>query len=363
MKRYIDKIAFWLNLLFVVALLLSYASSLISPKYIWHLAFFGLFYPLLLVVNFAFAFYWIFRKSWLSLISVSVILLGWGFLGRFAQLNLFSTKNNQFEYTSIISYNVHLFDYYKSPRESSLQDEIMKFVSDQNPEIVCLQEILTFVDTNRNTEKEIDNALDFLPYHHIGYIHKPNTYSNYGLATYSMYPIVKREFIRFRNSYNSCIYSDIAIGRDTIRVFNVHLQSIRLRKSNLDATDSLAYKIHAEHYEDVKDISGRLRTAYIKRAQQVDELKKHIERSPYPVIVCGDFNDTPVSYTYQQVRGNLKDAFRESGKGIGNTYRGQFNYLRIDYIFHSSKFRSYNYKTHKIHYSDHFPVSCSLFKN
>ena len=122
--------------------------------------------------------------------------------------------------------------------------------------------------------------------------------------------------------------------------------------------DSLGHGFNAKQLEEVKDISDRLRLAYIKRARQVDELNAYIRQSPYPVLVCGDFNDTPVSYTYHTIRGDLTDAFRSAGKGIGNTYRGKFPSFRIDYIFHSPEFQSANYviTSYSIHYTKLYDI-------
>jgi endonuclease/exonuclease/phosphatase family metal-dependent hydrolase len=100
----------------------------------------------------------------------------------------------------------------------------------------------------------------------------------------------------------------------------------------------------------------------MKRAEQAATLKASISISPYPVIVCGDFNDPPGSFTYHTVSGGLKDSFVESGKGTANTYNGKLPSFRIDYILYSPVFKSYNFKVTNIDHSDHFPVSCDLFE-
>jgi endonuclease/exonuclease/phosphatase family metal-dependent hydrolase len=109
------------------------------------------------------------------------------------------------------------------------------------------------------------------------------------------------------------------------------------------------------------ELSLKFRDAVIKRAEQATALRKSINKSPYPVIVCGDFNDTPVSYTYHTVKGDLKDSFIESGKGTANTYNGKLPSFRIDYILYSPVFTSYNFAVSSLNHSDHFPVSCDLF--
>jgi endonuclease/exonuclease/phosphatase (EEP) superfamily protein YafD len=162
--------------------------------------------------------------------------------------------------------------------------------------------------------------------------------------------------IEFNESLNGSMSSDIVIGNDTIRIYNCHLQSIRLRNDYNDLLDSLIFNYNEKQLDELKDISIRLRQAYIQRARQVDILTAHIASSTYPVIVCGDFNDTPVSYTYKSLSKNKKDVFIESGSGIGTTFRGNFPYVRIDYILYSPWFKSEYYHAEKVNWSDHYPV-------
>lgn len=349
-------------MLFVLALILSYASGFMNPEHFWQFAFFGLFYPLFLLINLGFVLFWLWRKKWYFLLSGIIILLGWPNIGKYLQVNLFSKRKTDFESIRVLSYNVRLFNYYEWEKNEGVRDEIMEFLKGQNISIACFQEFFTQSDEEGDSEESIDKALASLPYKHIFYTYKPNEFSNYGIATYSKYPILKKGSIRFKNSFNACIYTDLKLEDDTVRVFNVHLQSIKFKKNDYDAMDRLRNRFNAHRIDEVKEISGRLKTAYMIRAQQVDELRWHIDQSPYPVIICGDFNDTPVSYTYHQVRGNLEDAFIGSGRGIGNTYRGKLPSFRIDFIFHSPRFKSVNYQTHRIELSDHYPVSCGLYR-
>ena len=135
------------------------------------------------------------------------------------------------------------------------------------------------------------------------------------------------------------------------------MQSIRFNKNNYSfITNSKALK-DDERLKEIKDISFRLRDAFIKRASQAEIISKHIRNSPYPVVVCGDFNDVPVSYSYRTMKKNLNDSFVEAGKGIGTTYMGKFPSFRIDFIFHSKEIKCLNFDIPNVKLSDHFPVT------
>jgi endonuclease/exonuclease/phosphatase family metal-dependent hydrolase len=195
-----------------------------------------------------------------------------------------------------------------------------------------------------------------MTFSHVYYTDRVPRKINFGIATFSKYPIIHKEAIDFEESLNGCMSSDLVIGSDTVRVYNCHLQSIRLRKDYHDLLDSLIFNYSEKQLDELKDISVRMKQAYIQRAEQADLLAKHIRSSPYPVIVCGDFNDTPISYTYHKLARNLRDAFIEAGSGIGNTFRGNLPYARIDYILYSDSLQAHHYRTYKTDLSDHYPV-------
>ncbi len=345
-----------------VTLFMAYIANFINPARVWQVAFFGLAYPVLLLLNVGFIIFWIWQRRMLAWLSVFVILAGWSNVGRYLQIRVFDRSCETEKTVKLLSYNVRVFNQYVLANENSLLDSILYFVNLQGIDIVCFQEFFTDKSNKKKSEEYIDSILSKMPFKHISYSYKPgsNSNSNYGLATYSRFPIVNKEIVKFKNSNNSCLYSDLIIHKDTVRVYNAHLQSINLKKKEYNFVDSLVFRFNSKRMDEVKDISGRLKHAFIKRAEQVDVLSEQIRQSPYPVIVCGDFNDTPVSYTYHKIRGELKDAFIKSGKGIGNTYRGNFPSFRIDFIFHSKSLKSTGYQTHRVDLSDHYPVSCKL---
>jgi endonuclease/exonuclease/phosphatase family metal-dependent hydrolase len=348
----------YLNYTFVGAILLSYLSVFVSPERIWILAFFGLAYPFLLIINFAFIVFWIYKKRKTFLIPLIAIIIGWNYLATYVQIPLKKqTENSEInaDKFNILSYNVRLFDLYNWNEGENTTDEIFNFININEFDFVCFQEFFT---RNKGdlTKRTILKKLNKEYASHIYYTYEGDNY-NYGIATYSKYPIINRGVINFSNSSNSSIFTDVIINKDTIRIFNNHLQSIRFNKDNYSFITNSKDLKDDEKLEELKDISYRLRDAFIKRASQARILSRHIADSPYPVIVCGDFNDVPVSYTYKKMKGNLNDSYIEAGSGIGNTYKGKFPSFRIDFIFHSDEIRCVNFDIPEVHLSDHFPVT------
>jgi endonuclease/exonuclease/phosphatase family metal-dependent hydrolase len=167
------------------------------------------------------------------------------------------------------------------------------------------------------------------------------------------------EEIRFKGTRNIAIFTDILVNNDTIRVFNVHLQSYGIDPNKYSIMESPIIN-EGDDIREVKEVGLKVIKASMLRAKQARVISEYVRKSPYPVIVCGDFNDTPVSFTYQKTRGELKDSFVQSGKGFARTFIGKLPSFRIDYILHSRVFRSYNYKQYNLKLSDHIPITCDL---
>lgn len=322
--------------------------------------FFGLAYPYFLLFNVLFVLFWAFRRRWFFLISLVAILAGYSYLGRY----FVSPFRKERPLTGqsdlrLMSYNVRLFDIYKWSKVSDAGTKIMAFIRSESPDVVCFQEFLTS-DKHQYTEAYIREQLPELRYSYIVYKNQPGSRLRIGSATFSRYPIADSGEISFEHSTNLTIFTDIVVSTDTIRVFNNHLQSVRFKKKNLDFIDTLHLRYDDNHLNEIMDISNVMRDAYHKRSVQVEKLNARIKQSPYPVIVCGDFNDTPVSYAYRTMRGKLTDAWLDAGKGAGNTYSGRLPSFRIDYIFHSKELVSHRFTRHMVDYSDHFPVHCDF---
>ena len=352
MKKTLLYLFLFINLIAVFTLFIAYLSVYIPPDKYWIPSFFGLAYPLILVVNILFIVFWLLFKPRYLLLSFLSILIGWGFFSRYMQLNSEKIEKGD---VKVMSFNVQTFYGDGSETQKANAEEIVNFLVTQSPDIICLQEVVLHRNKVFNLEKVIKsfNSIDNYQYT----LSNPNG----GIVTISRYPIVNMGEIRIENPRNISIYTDVLIQKDTVRIFNIHLQSFKIERSEYSIIDSLNI-IEEKDIKEVRKMAVKFKNAFQVRAKQVREIRKYIDDTEYDVIVCGDFNDTPVSYAYQQLRKNLEDAFVGSGKGIGQTYNGKLPSFRIDNIFHSKNFKSYNFQTHDSQMSDHLPVSCELVR-
>ncbi|MFO7853262.1 MAG: endonuclease/exonuclease/phosphatase family protein [Bacteroidota bacterium] len=350
MQKLFNKILLILNAIVALALLISYASVIINPEKIAFPAFFGLAYPYLLLVNIIFVFIWAinFRKE--VFISILVIALGFNHLNNFIRFR--NNQSGDYDF-SLTSYNIRLFNHYEDDINS--ENEILNYLKSGNPDILCLQEFYfngplssvdrrfaTVINENYNVHKKFVRIKDN---------------RHYGIVTFTTFPVVNRGGITHPGSASLSIYTDILIDKDTFRIYNNHLQSFKLRSMERSLIEEIYTNDQEGTVKELKDLSFSLKQGFARRAHQARILKEHIDLSPYPVIVCGDFNDTPISYSYRKIRKGLKDAFVESGGGAGFTYKGKYPSNRIDYILFDSRITSSGYKTDRIKYSDHYPVT------
>ena len=339
----INKLLYFLNSICLFLLLLSYFSPYISPILFWPISFIGLIFPILYITNILFLIYWLTglkKPMWANII---ILLIGIGNINSYlgTSPNNTSSKKN----IKVLTYNVRLFNKYNWLEKPNIKEAIFDFLKTENADILCIQEFYT--------ADKIPN-LDY-PHRHIGIQSKK---SQWHMAIYSNYPQIRKETVSIKGERmnNTCIYSDIIINNDTIRCYNIHLASNWFNSSDY----SFIQRPQKENLrKGVLGIIKRMRNSYKKRAQEVIVIKRHMKTSPYPLIICGDFNDTPLSYAYHSIKQNLVDAFNESGKGFGNSFV-KIPTLRIDYILHDPQFKSTNYKQYKNILSDHYAVSCEI---
>lgn len=357
-RRVIHTIIWGLNIACIILLCLCYISPFVSPAAVWVLALLGLTLPVLAILNLLFVFYWLLFGKLRFLYSLIALLLGVGHVVEYYQLPLSEEQKNQKGDFSLMSFNCRLFDLYNWTDNKKTANEIFTFFKQEKPDILCLQEFYHDQVNFRN----IDSVKKIMqsPFSHVEYTVTLRRTDHWGIATFSKYPIVGKGRIDFHTkSNNICIYTDVVKDRDTMRIYNVHLQSIHFGKSDYKFVRDVLNNNETEEIKNSKNILRKLRQGFVKRSGQVDLIAEHISKCPYPVIVCGDFNDTPVSYTYRTLSENLTDAFQQAGEGFGRTYGGLFP-IRIDYILHSPTLKSKVFKRYRKDFSDHFPIMAEI---
>lgn len=284
-------------------------------------------------------------------LSLLVLIIGIPYHSDFINFN-FEENDTSEDSLKVMSYNVRLFDLYNWTSGKNTRDKIFDLLREEDADVICFQE---FYRSDRNGAFNTkDTLLELLPkrFYHEKSSYKAKGKQHFGIATLSRYPIVSEGEIEISSVlHNYCIYSDIKKGEDTIRVYNVHLASIRFQKEDYQFIEQAEQ--NENKLDGSKRIIGRLSSAFISRAKQTDLIVKSIIKSPYPVILCGDFNDTPISYCYNEFSNHLHDSFIERGNGIGSTYIGVFPSFRIDYIMHSSSFQTNEFRVLSEKLSDH----------
>jgi len=265
----------------------------------------------------------------------------------------------------VMSWNVEHFKIaeHKTHPEKKLQ--MLGLVNNYNPDIVCFQEMVAS-DKNPEAINNIEGFISELkmPYYYYSYNSKLDFDKDhrFGIIILSKFPLVNKMTVSYSpNDYNSIFqYADFVKESDTFRIYNMHLQSLRFSDNNLRYLENPDNEVN---FKESKNILSKLKSGFIRRKEQSDHVKKDMALSPYPVIVCGDFNDVPNSYAYKTIGKGLKNAFVEKGAGIGRTYSHMSPTLRIDNIFTDERFLIEQYVRVNKKISDHYPVVADLYFN
>lgn len=353
----------------VLLFLLACSNFFLNPQQWWFIAILGLAFPYLLCILIGLVVLWlIFRSRWVFL-PVAALLLGFTNIRSLVGVNFSAGFNNQKDSNSIriVSWNVSWFDEQSKADKTkkSKRKEMLQFISGQQADILCFQEFL-----EQNLSGPAYNNVDEItamgyPYNYwAGDYIKRQGKNIVGAAIFSKFPIIGNHHLQYPGSKKeraaeSLIAVDLDVHGKTIRVFTTHLQSILLQKNdyrNLEiiknADDSIM--------QASRSIIRKLRTGYNFRGSQARIVRQQLDESPYPEIICGDFNDVPNSFTYATIKGSRLDAFIERGAGIGRTFSNVAPTLRIDYIMANKKFRVVQAKRIVLPYSDHYPVIADL---
>lgn len=355
-KRIVKITLVVLNLALAFILMLANTAPFTNPSIFYPTAFLGLSYSFIIFMCVAFGIFWVFKRKIYFLISFIVLMFSWSHIAKtFAFTDAVKPAEKTTTY-KLLSYNVKNFDFFNWKEDQKSRDAIFKFINNKQPDIIAFQE---FFDGSKKGWDNVAQLADSLGYSHHYFVPKVKIKSrgeNYGLATFSKYPILNKQHLSFYSSKtNAAIVTDVLIDKDTVRVYNTHLQSIHL------AHDEVNYENFKSYLKDAKPMLGKLKRAYIARSEQVELLQKQIKNCPYPVLLAGDFNDTPISYAYETIAKVLNDNYLMAGFGFGGTYNGPLPPFRIDYIFSSNEFKVIRFNNYNVKFSDHKPIISTFY--
>lgn len=293
-----------------------------------------------------------------AIFNVAVLVLGISSINKIVTLGAKASPKRDGG-IKVLSFNAKLFGVYQ---DKNFFNEFTDLVVQKNPDILCIQEFFKLEIKNSTPIEEIKRKTG-LRYHYFRNLNRRTRKSRYGVIIFSKYKIVNYGDLDFgKNAVNLCLFADIKLPDRMVRVYNVHLQSLKLERTDYE----LLKKIGEDKDSTIqvsKNIFGRLKIAFLKRGEQAIMLKNSMNTCGKPVILCGDFNDTPQSFAYHTLQENMLDCFMESGNGFGGTYVGPLPSLRIDYIMHDKGITSYNYTATEGFGSDHKMIEAILHFN
>lgn len=309
-------------------LVLSYLSMYCNPAKFWFMTIFGLLFLPLLLMN-AFLLCWAaYRRSRAIIIPLLALIPSVFIVGRFIRFSEPNASAEDKDGIKIVSYNVGRFMLAQEDEKPSIEacaDSVLNFLKGEDADIICLQEFYT-----RNSKK----VMSYL----------------------SKYRAVAKGKIDFEQSANLALYSDYVIGGEPFRVYNCHFESYNISLSRL------ATSLEKDYQKTMKDTEIKMKRSIVRRPRQVSKVLEDIENCTENVIIAGDFNDNPMSYTYWRLRKTGKDSFVEAGHGTGATFTRFSPFLRIDYILFPETYNALSHKVIKKNYSDHYPIEAIISK-
>lgn len=338
-----NKGMFILNIVLTVFTLIAYLLPFLAPEFFPLLSVLTLFMPVFFILNFFFLIYWAIQFKKRLILPVLVLLMGITFINKFYKFSVKDFIEDEKDFT-VMSYNVRLFNVFEWIERDNVPENILEFINNNNPDLLCIQEY--------SNSAHID--LKIYPHK---YIFMDGNQIKTGQAIFSKFPIINQGNITFPNSSNNVIFADIKKGKDIIRVYNMHLQSIKISPD----VNEINENIDVINQNKSQMLFIRISKAFKQQQQQAEILKEHKKDCYYPIILCGDMNNSAFSYVYRNVKGNLNDSFEEAGVGFGATYKFRYYPARIDYIFADSKMTIKKFESFSdFENSDHYPIMAKL---
>jgi endonuclease/exonuclease/phosphatase family metal-dependent hydrolase len=373
-RGFAGKLFLCINIIIAVLFAVGCHAKCFDPVHWWFIGLLTLLSSYFLFILFIFFIGWLFVRPRWSLIFIVIVALNRGPILNIFPLRLpvaFELKK-QDSSLRIMSWNVEQFEIMHYSKNPELKQEMLNLINTYQPDIACFQEmvcadspivmspgLITYY--HKYGLYTLNGFIDSLrfPYHFYAYNPKEDFLYNehFGIVIFSKYPIIRKRIISYYPyDYNSIFeYVDILKGNDTIRVFNVHLQSLRFTPSNLHYIDSPSLSSQKD-IQSSENILSKFKTGFLKRHTQAERIKAEVNKSPYPIILCGDFNDVPNSYAYETIGNGLQNAFVQKGSGIGRTFSGISTTLRIDNVFLDPRFTVQQFTRIHKRLSDHFPI-------
>lgn len=345
-----------LNVVVIIAMIMVKVGSQVNPNTCVFPAYFSLMLFPVILLNVFFIVFWLLFRKWYFILSFITLIL---FSAILRSTITFPFGKNAIDTTArkvtILSYNTMNTGLLKKYLPNN-NNGVISHILNSNADILCLQEFAYSYNEDQFTLSDMEKLFKDYPYKHISF-QRSKWNMKIGVATFSKFPIINKRDIDYEADFNRSIFSDIVIGNDTVRVINNHLESNRITSKDIRNTAKLRSDFSSEKFSELtKYLSRKMSVAYKVRAKQALAVAKSRDESPYKVIVCGDFNDVPSSYTYAKMKGDLKDAFKEVGSGLGWTFEKSLYRLRIDYILYDSSFDATSFKTTVLQASDHYPI-------
>lgn len=359
LKIIVRRTLLWSNICLVAALLLSTFLPYLNPGKCWPTGFSGFFFPVLFPLCFLYTGLWAWYKNRkyvlmniiAILCAIPAALTTWGV--HIFRENIISKPINSSQFT-LMTYNTSSMGLERYVTDKDKEAAIYNAIASGSPDILCMQEFYTNDKPGKEQHMQRIRSTGNYPYH---YFTRDKTHWeswHYGIVLFSRYPVISASAIPCGESRtgsgSTFLQADIAIKGDTVRVFAVHL---------------ISYMFKSEDYASMKAPKGsslvyKMRSTFRTRSAQALQLAALVAQSPYPAIVCGDFNDTPVSFTYKTIRRNMQDAFLKTGAGWGRTLSYLSPSLRIDYILAQPALTIHGSKVFHTRPSEHFPVMACL---
>lgn len=345
MKRlsWFNKAMFFFNIVLTVLTFIAYVLPFLAPKLFPFLSVLSLVLPFFLILNGLFFLYWFIQFKKQMFLSGLVLLMGITFVNKFYKFSATNLPENEQDFV-VMSYNVRLFNLFDWIPYRDITSEIQTFINEKNPNILCIQEYSSAAN------------IDLKIYPH-RYIFMQGDKIKTGQAIFSKFPIINEGNLVFPKSNNNVIFADIKKGKDIIRVYNMQLQSIKISPD----VNEISENINEINKQKSQKVINRISIAFKKQQQQAEIIMNHKKDCEYPIIICGDLNNSAFSYVYRSIKGKLNDTFEEAGEGFGKTYNFKYYPVRIDYIFADARMKVKSFENFPIfENSDHYPVITRL---